>query len=129
MNDSEVPSSPGSNSGKKGIARLIAATGYSIAGFKAAYKNEEAFRLELLAFLVLAPVALFLGGSNVEKVLLLGSLALVLVAELINSAIEAVVDRGGDEYSDLAGRAKDMGSAAVLLCLLLVLFVWGLLLL
>ncbi len=129
MNDSEGPSSPGSYSGKKGIARLIAATGYSIAGFKAAYKNEEAFRLELFAFFVLTPVALFLGESNIEKVLLLGSLALVLVVELINSAIEAVVDRGGEEDHELAGRAKDLGSAAVLLCLLLVLFVWGVLLL
>ena len=125
MNDLEVPSSPASSSRKKGIA----ATGYSIAGFKAAFKNEEAFRLEVLAFFVLAPVALFLGESDVDKVLLLGSLFLVLVAELINSAIEAAVDRGGDEYSDLAGRAKDMGSAAVLLCLFLVLLVWGLLLL
>ena len=129
MNDSEVPPSPGSSSGKKGIARLIAATGYSIAGFKAAYKNEEAFRLEVLAFIVLAPVALFLGESDVDRVLLLGSLALVLIAELLNSAIEAAVDRGGVEYSELAGRAKDMGSAAVLVCLLLALFVWGLLLL
>ena len=129
MNDLEVPSSPASSSRKKGIARLIAATGYSIAGFKAAFKNEEAFRLEVLAFFVLAPVALFLGESDVDRVLLLGSLFLVLVAELINSAIEAAVDRGGDEYSDLAGRAKDMGSAAVLLCLFLVLLVWGLLLL
>ena len=129
MNDSEVPSSPGSSSGKKGIARLIAATGYSIAGFKAAYKYEEAGRLELFAFFVLAPVALFLGESNVEKVLLLGSLVLVMVAELINSAIEAVVDRVGEEDHELAGRAKDLGSAAVLLCMLLVLFVWGLLLL
>ena len=129
MNDSEVPSSPAPSSGKKGIARLIAATGYSIAGFKAAYKNEEAFRLELFAFIVLAPVALFLGESDIEKVLLLGSLVLVLVAELFNSAIEAVVDRSGDEYHELAGRAKDLGSAAVLVCLLLVLFVWGLLLL
>ena len=129
MNDSEGPSSPGSSSGKKGIARLIAATGYSIAGFKAAYKYEEAFRLELFSFFVLAPVALFLGESNVEKVLLLGSLVLVMVAELINSAIEAVVDRVGEEDHELAGRAKDLGSAAVLLCMLLVLFVWGLLLL
>ena len=129
MNDPEVPSSPASSSRKKGIARLIAATGYSIAGFKAAYKNEEAFRIELFAFIVLAPVALFLGESDIEKVLLLGSLVLVLVAELFNSAIEAVVDRSGDEYHELAGRAKDMGSAAVLLCLILVLFVWGLLLL
>ena len=129
MNDSEVPPAPSSSSGKKGIARLIAATGYSIAGFKAAYKNEEAFRLEVLAFIVLAPVALFLGESDVDRVLLLGSLALVLVAELLNSAIEAAVDRGGVEYSELAGRAKDMGSAAVLVCLLLALFVWGLLLL
>ena len=129
MNDSKVPSSPDSYSRKKGIARLIAATGYSIAGFKAAYKNEEAFCLELFAFFVLTPVALFLGESNIEKVLLLGSLALVLVVELINSAIEAVVDRGGEEDHELAGRAKDLGSAAVLLCLLLVLFVWGVLLL
>lgn len=129
MNDSQVPPASGSSAGKKGIARLIAATRYSIAGFKAAYKNEEAFRLDVLAFIVLAPVALFLGESDVDRVLLLGSLVLVLVAELLNSAIEAAVDRGGDEYSELAGRAKDMGSAAVLVSLLLVLFVWGLLLL
>ena len=129
MNDSESPPRSTTGSPKKGVARLIAASRYSIAGFKAAYKNEEAFRLELLAFILLAPAALFLAQSNVDKVLLVGSLVLVLVAELFNSAIEAVVDRSGVEYHELAGRAKDLGSAAVLLCLFLVLFVWGVLLL
>lgn len=129
MNDSESPYSSTTAPRKKGVAKLIAAMGYSVAGFKAAYKNEEAFRLELIAFIVLVPVALLLGESNIDKVLLVGSLILVLVAELFNTAIEAVVDRSGDEYHELAGRAKDLGSAAVLTCLILVLFVWGLLLL
>ncbi len=129
MNDSESSPKSALPPKKTGLARLIAATGYSMAGFKAAFQNEEAFRLEFFGFLVLAPLALWLGESRVDKVLLIGSLLLVLLVETINSAIEAVVDRGGSEYNELAGRAKDMGSAAVLICLVLTVFVWGMLLL
>ena len=114
---------------KRGLARLIAATGFSIAGLKAAWLFEEAFRLEMIAFFVLAPLGIWLGESNVEQILLVGSLFLVLLMELINSAIEAVVDRGGSEFHELAGRAKDIGSAAVFMALIFVFFVWAMLLL
>lgn len=114
---------------EKGVARLIAATRFSIAGLIAAWRFEEAFRLEMVAFCVLAPLGIWLGESSVERVLLVGSLFLVLLVELINSAIEAVVDRGGSEFHELAGRAKDIGSASVFMALLFVLFVWAMLLL
>ena len=114
---------------KKGVARLIAATGYSIAGLTSAWKSEEAFRLEVVAFFVLAPLGIWLGESDVERVLLVGSLCLVLLMELLNSAIEAVVDLGEGEFHHLAKKAKDIGSAGVLVALLLVLFVWAILLL
>ncbi len=129
MSDSNSSPTPALPPRKTGFARLIAATHCSMAGFKATFQNEEAFRLEIFGFLVLAPVALWLGESRVDKVLLIGSLLLVLLVEMINSAIEAVVDRGGSEYNELAGRAKDMGSAAVLTCLILAVFVWAMLLL
>ncbi|MEX0964580.1 MAG: diacylglycerol kinase [Pseudohongiellaceae bacterium] len=114
---------------KKGLARLLAATGFSLAGLRAALRHEEAFRLEMIAFCILAPLGLWLGQTRVEQVLLVSSLIIVLLMELINSAIEAVVDRAGNEFNEFAGRAKDIGSAAVFVALLLVLFVWGLLLL
>lgn len=114
---------------KKGVARLIAATKYSLNGLHAAWQHEEAFRLEVIAFCVLAPLGLWLGQSEAERVLLVGVLFQVLLMELLNSAIEAVVNRGGLEYNELAGRAKDIGSAAVFISLLLVVFVWGILLL
>ncbi len=114
---------------KKGFARLIAATGYSLLGFRSAWRHEEAFRLEIILFCILAPTGLWLGQSRIEQVLLIGSLLIVLMAELINSSIEAVVDRAGTEYHELAGRAKDIGSAVVFVALGLVLFVWGMLLL
>jgi len=113
---------------KEGVARLIAATGFSLAGLKAALQHEEAFRLEVVIFCILAPAGLWLGQSRVEQVLLVGSLLLVLLMELINSALEATIDRGGSEFHALAGRAKDIGSAAVFVALLLVVFVWGMLL-
>lgn len=114
---------------KQGIARLIAATRFSFAGLRATWRNEEAFRLEIFAFIVLAPIGIWLGQTRVEQVLLVGCLILVLLMELLNSAIEAVVDRAGEEFHELAGRAKDIGSAAVFIAMMLVLFVWGMLLL
>ncbi len=114
---------------KKGLARLIAATGFSLAGLKAALQHEEAFRIEVFAFCILAPTGLWLGQSRVEQVLLIGSLFVVLLMELVNSALEATIDRGGREFHTLAGRAKDIGSAAVFVALLLVVFTWAMLLL
>jgi len=126
---SENDSNPQLPPQKKGVARLIAATGFSLAGLKAAWQHEEAFRLEVVIFFILAPVGLWLGQSRVEQVLLVGSLFIVLLMELINSALEATVDRGGNEFHILAGRAKDIGSAVVFVALLLVVFTWGMLLL
>lgn len=114
---------------KKGMARLIAATDFSLAGLKAAWQHEEAFRLEAILFCFLAPLGLWLGHSRVERVLLVGSLFFVLLMELVNSALEATIDRDGSEFHILAGRAKDIGSAAVFVALLLVIFTWGMLLL
>jgi diacylglycerol kinase (ATP) len=109
---------------KTGIARLVAASGYSVKGLVAAYKNEAAFRQECLLLLAAVTVAVQLDVAPLAQVLLIGSVVLVVIVELLNSAIEAVVDRIGPEHHDLAGRAKDMGSAAVLVSLLLAAFVW-----
>lgn len=113
--------------GKKsgtGLTRLRNAFGWSMAGLAAALKHEKAFQQELGLCLILAPLALWLGETGLEKALLLGSLSLVLIVELINSAIEAVVDRFGGEIHPLSGRAKDIGSAAVFLALANVALVW-----
>jgi len=115
--------------GGKGLGRLFSAFGWSMSGLKATFLHEAAFRQELLLCLILAPLALYIGKTGVEKALLLGSLVLVLIVELLNSAVEAAVDRMGKEEHDLAGRAKDMGSAAVFLSLLNVVVVWLLLIL
>ena len=112
----------------KGWRRLVNATGYSWAGLKAAWRNEEAFRQEGLLCIVLAPLALWLGDSAVERVLLIGSLLLIVIVELLNSGIEAVVDRIGPERHELSGRAKDIGSAAVFMALLNAGVIWLLLL-
>ncbi len=109
---------------KTGIARIIDAAGYSWSGLQAAFKNEAAFRQELYLFFVLTPIALWLAESGVESALLIGSMLLVLIAELTNSAIEAVVDRFGGELHELSGRAKDVGSAAVLIAIINVFVVW-----
>lgn len=106
------------------IGRVIRAARYALAGLKAAYIHEAAFRQEVALFVVLAPVGAWLGRDGVERALFIGSLVLVLVAELINSAIESVVNRIGTEPHELAGRAKDIASAAVLLSILLVFVVW-----
>ncbi|MDG9668617.1 diacylglycerol kinase [Hahella sp. CR1] len=110
--------------GATGIKRIILATGYSINGLRAAWRNESAIRQEMVAALILVPLALFLSVTMVEKILMIGSVLLVLIVELINSAIEAVVDRIGAERHELSGRAKDMGSAAVLVALSLAMFTW-----
>jgi diacylglycerol kinase (ATP) len=111
------------------LGRVIRAFGYSLAGLRAAYIRESAFRQELALFVILAPLGVWLGRSPIERVLLVGSLMLVLIVELLNSAVEAAVDRLGAEPHEFSGRAKDMGSAAVLLALLLGLFTWGAILL
>lgn len=108
----------------KGIQRLINASRYSWQGVKAAYKHEEAFRQEVWLFIVAVPLALWLGDTTIEKVLMIISVLLVMIVEILNSAIEAVVDRFGGEIHELSGRAKDMGSAAVTLSLLNVVIIW-----
>lgn len=107
-----------------GFTRLIKAAGYSKKGLIAAWQNEAAIRQELLALIPAVVIAFSFSFTAVERVLLIGSVVLVLVIELINSAIEAVVDRIGTEYHELSGRAKDMGSAAVFIAALLGLFIW-----
>ncbi len=109
---------------KTGIQRLLAATRFSLQGMVAGYQHEAAFRQEVWVAMVLVPLALWLGESVQESLLLISSVLLLLIVELLNSAIEAVVDRTGEEYHELSGRAKDMGSAAVLLTLVIVVFVW-----
>jgi len=101
------------------------AFGYSMKGMAAALRYESAFRQEAALFVVLLPVAFWLGQGGMQYILLIGSLLLVLIVELLNSAIEAVVDRIGDEHNELAGRAKDMGSAAVFISLANVMFTWA----
>ncbi len=113
----------------RGLNHVWKAFQYSVQGLRAAYKYEEAFRLELLACLFMIPFGLWLGRSAVEYALLFSSLLLVLIVELVNSAIEAIVDRISVEHHELSGRAKDIGSAAVFLSLFYVAVVWGWLLL
>ncbi|MCB5191614.1 diacylglycerol kinase [Methylobacillus arboreus] len=113
--------------GKTGLRRLINAFGYSVDGIKAAYRNEDAFRQEVLMAIVLIPLALYLGNDAVARALMIGSVLLVIIVELLNSAIEATVDRISLENHQLAKRAKDIGSAAVLLTLINLVVVWGLL--
>lgn len=112
------------DSGNKGLKRLILATGYSWAGFKASWKNEEAFRQEVLLAIILIPLALFLDVSQIQSILMIASILLVLIVEIINSAIEAVVDLVTTEKHELAGRAKDMASAAVMLSLINAAVIW-----
>lgn len=111
-----------------GLRHVIQAGEYSLKGLKAALAHEEAFRLELMTVAVLLPLGLWLGSSGAEKALMAGSLLLVLIVELLNSALEAIVDRVGTEFHPLSGRAKDLGSAAVMLSLLHVVLVWTLVL-
>jgi len=105
--------------GRRGLQRVLNATGYSLDGLRAAWTHEDAFRQELLLAAVLIPVATFLPVSLVEKILLVGVVVLVLIVELLNTGIEAAVDRDSLEINSLGKRAKDFGSAAVMLSLLL----------
>ncbi|MGO3127776.1 MAG: diacylglycerol kinase [Luteimonas sp.] len=113
----------------RGFVRMFQAAVWSCQGLRAAWLHESSFRLEVYLLVALAPLALWLGVDGVERALLLGSCLLVLAVELLNSAIEAVIERYGPEFHELAGRAKDMGSAAVFVTMVNVLVVWGLILL
>jgi len=115
--------------GKTGLQRVINATRYSLEGLAAAARHEDAFRQELMLAAVLVPLGLWLGNDGVERALLVGSVLLVLVVELLNSAVEATVDRVSLEDHQLAKRAKDLGSAAVMMSLFSVAVVWLLVLL
>ena len=108
--------------------RILLATKWSLQGLRAAWLHESSFRLEVYLMVVLAPLGLWLGQTGVERVLLVGSGLLVLSVELLNSAVEAVIERYGAEHHELAGRAKDMGSAAVFVLMMNVLLTWGLIL-
>ncbi|MEE9352278.1 MAG: diacylglycerol kinase [Thiotrichaceae bacterium] len=108
----------------KGLKRLVNAVVFSWQGIKAAYKHEEAFRQEVFLLIVAIPLALWLGETGLEKGLMISSVLLVLIVEILNSAIEAIVDRFGGEIHELSGRAKDMGSAAVTLSLLNAAIIW-----
>lgn len=110
--------------GKTGLARLLDATRYSIRGISACWRNEAAFRQEVLLVAALSPASFLVAESVEQWLLLIAPLFLLLIVELLNSAIENVVDRIGDERHELSGRAKDMGSAAVLTCLLMIGLVW-----
>ena len=112
--------------GNTGLRRIINATFFSIAGFRAAWRDEAAFRQELMLCVVLVPTGLWLGRTAVERSLLVGTCLVVLIVELLNTGIENVVDRFGGEHHKLSGQAKDLGSAAVFVSLVLVLVVWGL---
>jgi diacylglycerol kinase (ATP) len=113
-----------SHKGKRGIRRIVNAFFYSMSGLKLAFLHEHAFRQEVLGAVILLPVACFIPVTPVERVLLIGTVLLVLIVELLNSSIEAAVDRSGLETHHLAKRAKDIGSAAVLLALILLATAW-----
>ncbi|SDM37196.1 diacylglycerol kinase [Franzmannia pantelleriensis] len=113
--------------GHTGWRHLVHSTRYSLKGLKAAFRNETAFRQEVALCLVLLPLAIWIGRTPLEWILLIGSCLLVLIVELLNSAIENVVDRIGTEHHELSGRAKDISSAAVMLALLFAGITWLLL--
>ena len=112
----------------RGPAGIMRAAIWSLQGLRAAWLHESSFRLEVCLFVVLGPLGWLLGAVGVERALLIGSCLLVLSAELLNSAVEAVIERYGPEFHELAGRAKDMGSAAVFVLMMNVLLCWGLIL-
>ena len=120
----EKPQDANALKGKTGLRRLLNAFGYSLQGFRAAWQNEAAFREEAMLTIVLTPVALLLPVTGLEKLLLILSLLLLVLVELLNSAVEAVVDRIGPEIHPLSGRAKDLGSAAVLIACLTLGLTW-----
>ena len=101
---------------------------WSLQGLRAAWLHESSFRLEVVLFVIVGPLGFYFGQTGVERALLIGSCLLVLSCELLNSAIEAVIERYGSEHHELAGRAKDMGSAAVFVLMMNVILVWLLIL-
>ena len=111
--------------GNTGLKRILNATVFSAQGFAHAWRHESAFRQELTLTLIMAPLALWLGRTGYERLMLISCLLLVLIVELLNSAIEAAIDRVGHEHHELSGRAKDLGSAAVFVSLVLVVAVWS----
>lgn len=111
--------------GKKGFTRLWNALGYSRDGIAAAWRHEAAFREEILLAAITIPLAFYLGKAGVDRALMVGSIILILIVEILNSAVEAVVDKASPEMHDLAKRAKDMGSAAVLFSLINAAIVWA----
>ncbi len=115
--------------GELGIKRIISASGYSLKGLASCWQMEAAFRQEVTAAVILIPLALYLGNGALEKALLFATCMLVLIVELLNSSIEAVVDRIGHEHHTLSGVAKDIGSAAVMLSITTLIGCWGLILL
>ena len=112
----------------RGPARMLKAAKWSIQGLAAAWLHESSFRLEVYLFVLLAPLACWLGETPVERVLMVGSMLMVLSVELLNSSIEALIERYGPEFHELAGRAHVLGPAAVFVLMLNVLLTWGLLL-
>ena len=116
------------NQNAKGLERLVNATVYSWQGIKATFRNEEAFRQEVFLSLFFIPGGLWLGHTGLERAVLVGVVLIVFIVELLNTGIEALADRHGNEINEYAGMAKDMGSAAVLISLINVLVVWGLVL-
>jgi diacylglycerol kinase (ATP) len=112
-----------------GITRVLRAFGYSFAGFAHCWREEAAFRQEVLLSLMVVPLGLYLGRDGIERALLVAPMLLIVIVELLNSAVEAVVDRHGQERNELAGMAKDMGSAAVFLAFVMLAAVWSLVLL
>ena len=113
---------------KKVLARICAATIYSVDGLRACFRSEEAFRLELILSLIFGPLAFILGETAIEIAMLLLAIALVLLVELLNSAIEAVVDRVGMDYHELSKKAKDIASGAVFISLMTFLLIWAVIL-
>jgi diacylglycerol kinase (ATP) len=111
--------------GKRGLRRIVDAAGYSAAGLSVAWRGEEAFRQEVGLAIVLVPLALWLGQTSMERLLLVASWLLVMIVEILNTAVEATVNRISAERHPLSGEAKDLGSAAVFLSLLLAALVWG----
>ena len=109
---------------KNGLERIAKAAGYSIAGLKLAYRHEASIRQETWLMLVLIPLGFYLGHTNIERILLVGATALVFIVELLNSAVEAAVDHTSIDHHPLAGRAKDIGSAAVMVSITLFILVW-----
>lgn len=111
--------------GRRGLVRIYHAFIYSMQGFSHAWKHEAAFRQEVALAVVLVPAAFFVAQTHIELILMLATVALILMAELINSAIEAAIDRMSHEYHELSGRAKDLGSALVLVAMIICAMTWG----